>query len=65
METELMQRIAEEVIASLPEDSPLLPHIKDGGDTALVAILVALLFLPPEEMRRIVRKVMDEKEEQA
>ena len=63
MDNETRNRIAKEVIDSLPEDSPLLPHIKDAGDIALACILMALFFMPPEEMKRIVQKAMKELQE--
>ena len=63
MNNEMMQRIAKEVIDSLPENSPLRPYIKDGGDLSLVAMLMAILFMPTEEMKRIAQNAMNELQE--
>ena len=60
MDNDIIQRMAQKVIDSMPEDSPLLPLIKDGGDAAMVYILMALLFLPTEDMKRIAQEMMDE-----
>ena len=60
MDNDMMQRMEQKVIDSMPEDSPLLPLIKDGKDAVMVYILLALLFLPTEEMKRIAQEMMRE-----
>lgn len=63
MDNDMMQRMAQKVIESMPQDSPLLPLIKDNNDAAYVYILMALLFLPGEELKRIAQEMLAEEQE--
>lgn len=55
-----MQQMLQKILDSLPENSPLVPYIKDGGDLALVCVFLALLLMPPDDMARIANEMMEE-----
>ena len=61
MDRETMRRMSQKIIGSLPEDSPVRLYLKgDGSDIDLIAILMALLFTPGEELSRIAKETMEE-----
>lgn len=53
-------QMLQKILDSLPENSPLVPYIKDGGDLALVCVFLALLLMPPDNMARIANEMMEE-----
>ena len=57
---EMMKQMAQKVIETIPEDSPLQPLIKGGDDLALISILLAVLFLPTDELKKIAQEMMTE-----
>ena len=59
-----LQRMTQKIIDSLPEDSPLLPHIKEGGSDAWICLMIGMLVLPGEKMKEIAQEVLDEEKEE-
>lgn len=60
MDNDKTLQMLQKILDSLPENSPLVPYIKDGGDLALVCVLLALLLMPPDDMARIANEMMEE-----
>ena len=65
MDNDALKCMTQKIIDSLQEDSPLRPYIKDSGDSALLSILVALLFMPGEDMKRVAQEMLKRMQEEA